>query len=108
MRVVAILARYASEMHAAANERRELIIFLVHLAIGIKHVRSIHDRHTHVIEEIIAWLEIAGQVAPARVAEPAVILRRFACQPRHGRVFLSGLAELLLPFVMSFERPVTR
>src|ERR1041384_956007 len=108
MRLMAITAADTGEMHAAAEKRSVLVIFLANLAIGIKQIGLIRNAEGKVIKKHLARGEVSGQFAAPRVAGAAGIEYLICVQAVDGRILFSRTALLMLPGNMLAHGPVAR
>ena len=106
VRLVTIDASYAFVKHATAEKRCELIILIAHLSIGVKQISFIHDGQQMMVEEVVAGLRIAGDLAASRVTRGAGVEHLIAGKFAEGgivRVTFVGV----LPIVVRLHRAVT-
>ena len=73
MRIMAIRATNSPHMHATAEKRGILVIFIADLAIGVKGLRNVHNGRPHLIQKQVPWLEVADEFGPAGMAKPAIV-----------------------------------
>lgn len=106
VRIMAIGAGDASLMHAAPQERGELVVFIANLAVRIERVGLVDDDEREVIEEGVAGAEVAGELASAGVAGAAGIAHGGGGDGGEGGVGFERVGVLLPPFPMGLEGSV--